>query len=784
MTSEVNMINLQVIAVDQIALDQSIVDKATGKTLYEQNIAGNSKFYSWQSDFQTIPLGMDGKPEQFAQKLRESLPEVNNLRLLFNENSFDKNGEFHEQYKAFLEESVKQGFEITFVYGGGDAQNIGNGGSAWGHESLTNAQAYAALEENFTDVQGAWDALLDWLDGAPGVQAGVYGYELMNEAAGYRRSIKENGTGDGYDYADFVKLYADHAIELSDTIQARADAKVLVGGWGYSGDFATLENTVLNDKTGQSALDYIRDGVGDALVWSAHLYPGWVGTNDAISTKDLTQILKDHFSVIAQDDVLITETNAHGLVDNIIGGEDITDFFVTMYEWFADNDIGIGWFPGAETGGANFVVIDQNGSLRFLHQHSYAHGMNAFSLGDRDAALSGDDRIDVTLIEGRLRNETYESDYNDGAFDTEELLGTAFAFEGDDTLVGTSLSNDFAYGGYGNDRLLGKGGDDFLFGQQDNDVLIVTSGVNHLYGGSGNDRLVGGKSYDQMHGGKGNDVFVTDGKGQDVVTDFSFKQDMVDLQGVYADWAEISENLTRVDGDADGVRDDVEVSLGGRASLTLLNVKLSALSAQSFVGARPEDGKISGTVSADLIGAGAYEDAQGEGVSNGADRVFGLSGDDTVYGYKGNDVIFGGQGDDILFGGGGKDKLKGAQGADQLVGNNGADILLGGGGRDDLSGGQGDDVLQGNKGKDILTGGEGQDSFVFKTGDGVDVVTDFNLSQDELHFLDAQDYSIKETASGTMISYDTKDKVLLDGVFAITDGDLTSLELAIVMDGA
>ncbi len=227
-----------------------------------------------------------------------------------------------------------------------------------------------------------------------------------------------------------------------------------------------------------------------------------------------------------------------------------------------------------------------------------------------------------------------------------------------------------------------------MFGQQDNDVLIVTSGVNHLYGGSGNDRLVGGKSYDQMHGGKGNDVFVTDGKGQDVVTDFSFKQDMVDLQGVYADWAEISENLTRVDGDADGVRDDVEVSLGGRASLTLLNVKLSALSAQSFVGARPEDGKISGTVSADLIGAGAYEDAQGEGVSNGADRVFGLSGDDTVYGYKGNDVIFGGQGDDILFGGGGKDKLKGAQGADQLVGNNGADILLGGGGRDDLSGRQ------------------------------------------------------------------------------------------------
>lgn len=782
MTSEVNMINLQVVAIDQIALDKTIVDKVSGKTAYEQNVAGNSKYYSWQSEFQTVPMGMDGEPEQFAQKLRESLPEVNNLRLLFNEDSFDENGEFHEQYKAFLHESVKQGFEITFVYGSGDAQNIGNGGSAWGHESLTNTQAYAALEENFGDVTGAWDALLDWLDGAAQVQAGVYGYELMNEAAGYRRSIKENGDGEGYVYADFVKLYADHVIELSDTIQARADAKVLVGGWGYSGDFATLENTILNPTIGQSALDYIHDGVGDALVWSAHLYPGWVGTNDAISSKDLTQILEDHFSAVLRDDVLITETNAHGLVDNIAGGEDITDFFVTMYEWFADNDIGIGWFPSAEAGGANFVVIDPDGSLRFLHQHSYAHGMNAFSLGDTDAALAGDDRINVTLIEGRLRNETYETDYGEAAFDTEKLLGTAFAFEGDDTIIGTNLSNDFAYGGFGNDTLLGKGGDDFLFGQQGNDVLAVTGGVNHLYGGSGNDRLIGGNGYDQMRGGTGNDVFVTNGAGQDVVTDFSVKQDMVDLLATYADWSGISDNLARIDGDADGKLDDVEISLGGRASLTLLNVRLSDLSAQSFIGADPEDGKISGTASHDLIGAGAYEDGQGEAVSNRADRVFGLSGDDTIYGYKGSDKIFGGQGNDMLFGGGGKDKLKGAKGADQLNGNNGNDTLLGGGGRDNISGGRDNDVLQGNKGKDILTGGKGGDTFLFHAGDGVDVVTDFDLTQDQLHFADITDYTVSETLEGTVIRYDSSDRVLLEDIFVLSDGDLAQLEAVILTD--
>ncbi|MBR9861915.1 MAG: hypothetical protein GYB24_00550 [Rhodobacteraceae bacterium] len=782
MTSEVNMINLQVIAADQIAIDRATIDKATGKSVYELNVAQNSKHYTWQSEYQTIPMGMDGAPRQFAQKLRESLPEVNNLRMLFNEFSFDRNGDLHPEYEAFLDEAVKQGFEITFVLGSGDAQNIGNGGSPWGHESLTNAQAYETLEENFKDLKSGWSSLLDWLDGQPEIAKAVYGLELANEPAGYRRSVQENGSGDGYVYADFVKLYADHMIELSDMIQARSDARVLVGGWGYSGDFSTLSKTVVNDKTGLTALDYISKSVGDALIWSAHLYPGWVGTNAATSTEELTDMLEEHFALLEGSDVLITETNATGVVDDFAGGNNVVDLFVTMYEWFASNDIGIGWFPGAEAGGSNFVVIDQDGSLRFLHQHSYAHGMNAFSQGETVKALAGDDRINANLIEGRLRNETYESDYAEAAFDTEELLGLAFGYQGDDKLIGTKLSNDFLYGGFGNDSLIGKAGDDFLFGQQGNDVLTASNGVNHMFGGSGNDRLIGGRSYDQFHGGAGNDVFVTDGKGQDVITDFNSAEDRIDLAGALSGWAGISANLSKVDADGDGGRDDIEISLGGRKSLTLLDVSTSQLSAEHFIGAKPADGIISGTTSDDLIGNGGYEDSQGEAVSRGDDIVFGLSGDDTIYGYKGNDEIYGGQGDDIIASGSGSDVVEGAKGGDLLNGGGGGDILFGGNGADKLFGGRGADRLEGGAGNDVLKGGGGADSFVFSGGGGRDVVKDFKVLKDEVHLTGVDSYKLRETSSGVEISYDATDSLLLKGVFVDTDADLKRLEDAIYLD--
>ncbi|MDP8935912.1 MAG: calcium-binding protein, partial [Cyanobacteriota bacterium] len=60
------------------------------------------------------------------------------------------------------------------------------------------------------------------------------------------------------------------------------------------------------------------------------------------------------------------------------------------------------------------------------------------------------------------------------------------------------------------------------------------------------------------------------------------------------------------------------------------------------------------------------------------------------------------------------------------------DFLVGSAGNDLLNGDNGDDTLTGGLGSDTLTGGNGQDIFVFAPGEGIDTITDFSLSSDQI----------------------------------------------------
>jgi Ca2+-binding RTX toxin-like protein len=63
-----------------------------------------------------------------------------------------------------------------------------------------------------------------------------------------------------------------------------------------------------------------------------------------------------------------------------------------------------------------------------------------------------------------------------------------------------------------------------------------------------------------------------------------------------------------------------------------------------------------------------------------------------------------------------------------LSGQGGTDTLDGGAGTDTLDGGAGNDVLIGGTGNDTMTGGGANDMFVFATGFGNDVITDFDAN--------------------------------------------------------
>jgi len=113
--------------------------------------------------------------------------------------------------------------------------------------------------------------------------------------------------------------------------------------------------------------------------------------------------------------------------------------------------------------------------------------------------------------------------------------------------------------------------------------------------------------------------------------------------------------------------------------------------------------------------------------TEGVDLIVALDGSDNVHGMGGDDKIQGNEGADQLSGEDGNDVLQGGVGSDQLNGNEGHDVLAGGIDDDYLVGEAGNDKLYGDVGDDILIGGPGAD--YFDCGDGIDVITDFNLDE-------------------------------------------------------
>lgn len=88
------------------------------------------------------------------------------------------------------------------------------------------------------------------------------------------------------------------------------------------------------------------------------------------------------------------------------------------------------------------------------------------------------------------------------------LKTTAFGGGGNDLLIG-GINHDTLFGDSGNDTLFGLDGDDFLIGGNNSDTLFGGNGLDHLYGQSGNDSLDGGYDgkIDVMYGGLGFDAF-------------------------------------------------------------------------------------------------------------------------------------------------------------------------------------------------------------------------------------------------------------------------------------
>jgi Ca2+-binding RTX toxin-like protein len=246
---------------------------------------------------------------------------------------------------------------------------------------------------------------------------------------------------------------------------------------------------------------------------------------------------------------------------------------------------------------------------------------------------SADDKVSVSSRGGQL---VVQFNGKEKAFDaTHAEFIVFYGGRGDDQFVNkTSVKVHQAFGGAGNDHLVGG------------------SNVDVLYGDAGNDRLEGGDGNDVLSGGDGKDALYGQG-GAD-----------------------------RLFGESDTTPQKSQgnqISAYDQALADLLD------------GGAGDDALYGGLGNDVLKGDAGYDFLYGEW---GQDSLYGGAGVDHLFGGDGNDLLFGGAGNDLLHGNAGDDRLDGEAGDDMLNGNHGKDRLVSRDGRvgnDQLFGGDGDD---------------------------------------------------------------------------------------------
>lgn len=273
--------------------------------------------------------------------------------------------------------------------------------------------------------------------------------------------------------------------------------------------------------------------------------------------------------------------------------------------------------------------------------------------------------------------------HHKGTNNADVLVGGSFSGEGgDDTLSGWRTNPDVS----GNDALDGGDGNDTLDGGAGDDTLIGGNGCDGLKGGDGADELTGGDGRDFLSGGSGNDT-LWGGAGDDNLG--GYEEDGSDIYIWGAD--EGNDVITEVSGNGDN--------------------NIVVLQPASGIDGRP-----------------AYE--------------FTRSGDDLV-------VIATATGETLTI----RDQFSGSSGplvhqvgqlsaaqiAQQIVyrGSNGPDGLAGSSLSETFELGRGDDFVQGY-------GNSGSDTYVYRKGDGNDIILDKGAGSSDVDLLKFPDLSASE----------------------------------------
>ena len=393
----------------------------------------------------------------------------------------------------------------------------------------------------------------------------------------------------------------------------------------------------------------------------------------------------------------------------------------------------------------------------------------------------------VNILTGGAGNDTYIVD-NTGDVVTEnfnegtDVVQSSVTYTLSSNVENLTLTGTAAINGTGNTL---------------NNVIIGNSVANMLDGGTGDDTLDGGTGNDTLDGGLGNDTYLFSvGSGQDIISQFDPSAGRVDTVQ-FEDVPSTGLNAVSRSGY------DLIIQYGISDSVTITNQFYSSvygvdqftfsdnvtLTAAQLFAAYPvtmnlTDGDDNIAFIGDtsyIIYAGAGNDivdgSHGSG-NSGNNRIYGEAGNDTLIGGIGNDSLYGGADNDSLVGGAGSDVLYGGDGNDTLYGGDGTNslndndnILYGGAGNDILIGRRGNDTLDGGTGNDTLDGGVDNNTYVFRVGDGQDLIDLFNYGSgkiDTVQFMDVASTgltAVKRSGYDLILEYGVSDSVTIHDQF-------------------
>jgi VCBS repeat-containing protein len=574
----------------------------------------------------------------------------------------------------------------------------------------------------------------DSLNGGAGtdVLVGGAGNDVLNGDAG--ADLMEGGLGhDTYTVDDSGDQVIETALletwggqgwdvvnsSVSYTLSDHVEVLMLTGTDNIDGAGSAQDNTLIGNAGinvlagGQGNDSYIVQTTGDTVVESAD-----EGIDSVESSVDFT--LGENVENLSLIDTAVNGTgnaldNAiiGNLVDNTLSGEGGNDYL--------DGDNGNDYVSG----GAGDDEI-RGGNDDGNYWYFYSGNQDTLNGGDGNDTIDGQSGNDA--IYGGTGNDALFGGDDGGNEESNAVLTNDDMIDGGD-------GSDSIDGGTGADRLFGGAGDDTIYGGQasqyagyyDYATDTTTWGV-----ASDNDYLDGGAGLDVLMGEQGDDIYVVDGSYLVVEAAATLNDCGDPVPAQQLAWT--TDTVTEYGGEG------YDTVLSSASYALTDNVEELRLVFDAGTGATDPQ------FFADLTTYG--QDGTGNDLDNLivgnelANRLDGGAGADTLEGGAGNDTYVIDSLDTVVENAdsgidtmvtdfdysltdANLENLTLLDGALNGQGNAADNVLQGNAAGNFLEGMEGNDKLIGGQGDDDLLGGAGNDRYVFRLGDGADVIDDW-----------------------------------------------------------